>query len=262
MVDIEQNGVEETTGSLGVKPAAGRRGESKEIGMDKAAAGISRELPAQWHEAAAVPANNGFQSLDDEQGADAGVIKSRDGRVTQAQAADHDIVLADRKGSQAEIGKGDLDLVEEAGHEKGVAEFHLENLDVIEGSHAPAAEGQLAKRGMLEVEFCKFGAHLVTGRDNRPCNAGCPRLGRSGGRGGAGAAWKRMRAWESRLECDFGFSGAGALEAGKGCANRRKRVCWESMGHNKGKDNVKKRAARRKKTERLAAEKAKAAPAK
>jgi hypothetical protein len=29
------------------------------------------------------------------------------------------------------------------------------------------------------------------------------------------------------------------------------------MGHNKGKDNVKKRLARRKKTERLAAEKAK-----
>jgi len=32
------------------------------------------------------------------------------------------------------------------------------------------------------------------------------------------------------------------------------------MGHCKGKDNVKKRAARRKKTERLALEKAAAAP--
>jgi hypothetical protein len=31
------------------------------------------------------------------------------------------------------------------------------------------------------------------------------------------------------------------------------------MGHNKGKDNVKKRASRRKKTERLALEKSKAA---
>jgi len=33
------------------------------------------------------------------------------------------------------------------------------------------------------------------------------------------------------------------------------------MGHNKGKDNVKKRAARRKKTERLILAKLKAAPA-
>jgi hypothetical protein len=30
------------------------------------------------------------------------------------------------------------------------------------------------------------------------------------------------------------------------------RVCWRAMGHCKGKTNVKKRAARRKKTERLA----------
>ena len=33
--------------------------------------------------------------------------------------------------------------------------------------------------------------------------------------------------------------------------------CWRNMGENKGRDNVKKRAARRKKTERLAAAKAK-----
>jgi hypothetical protein len=30
------------------------------------------------------------------------------------------------------------------------------------------------------------------------------------------------------------------------------RLFWPAMGHNKGKDNVKKRAARRRKTERLA----------
>ncbi len=47
----------------------------------------------------------------------------------------------------------------------------------------------------------------------------------------------------------------------KGCAPRVKRVCLRSMGHDKGKDNVKKHAKRRKKTERLALAKTKAAAA-
>ena len=42
----------------------------------------------------------------------------------------------------------------------------------------------------------------------------------------------------------------------------RKGVCLGAMGHCKGKDNVRKRAARRKKTERLALAKSKAKTAK
>jgi hypothetical protein len=65
---------------------------------------------------------------------------------------------------------------------------------------------------------------------------------------------KKDEAWISRSA----QSGHGAEKVVRG-GGRVFAGC--PMGHNKGKDNVKKRAARRKKTERLALEKSKAAPA-
>ena len=45
-----------------------------------------------------------------------------------------------------------------------VAEFHLEYLQIVERKNAAAAQGQLAERGLLVIQFLKKTAHasLVT----------------------------------------------------------------------------------------------------
>ena len=62
---------------------------------------------------------------------------------------------------QSEIGESDFDFMEEARHQKGIAEFHFEDFEIIERRHLPAAQGKVAERGGSEIEFGKVAAHCV-----------------------------------------------------------------------------------------------------
>lgn len=158
VVDVEEHGVETAAGLGGVESGGGVGGEGEEVAVDEAAAGIGGEAGAQRDEAAAVPIDDSFEGIDDKEGADGGVAQGGHGGVAKTEAADDDVERAETVG-EAEIGEGDLDFVEEAGHEEFVAEFDLEDFEIVEDADAPTAQGQVAHVGGAEIEFLKIAGH-------------------------------------------------------------------------------------------------------
>jgi hypothetical protein len=116
-------------------------------------------LRAEGDEGAAVPFDDGLESLDNEEGMDGWVFESREGGVAQTEAAYDDIEAGSFETGETESGEFFLDHVEEAGHEEGVAEFDFEDLETVQGADAAAAQCQGAERGGAVIEFGEVGGH-------------------------------------------------------------------------------------------------------
>ena len=159
MVDVQQHGVElpARRGRIEARFRAG--GQREKVAVDEPAAGIGGEFETERNHATRVPFDDGFQCFDDEQRAHRRVFQGRARGVSEAQSADDHVPRRVRQSRQSQIGERDLDLVKQARHEKGVAEFHLEDFQAIQRVDAAAAQGQISERSMAMVEFGKVGAH-------------------------------------------------------------------------------------------------------
>jgi hypothetical protein len=119
-------------------------------------------LRAEGDEGALVPVDDGSEGLDDEEGTKVGMAEGGDGGVAEAEAAHDDVEGGGSEGvegGEAEICKGYLYIVEEAGHEEGVAEFDFEDFEAIEGEEAATAEDEIAQGGFAVVELGEVGGH-------------------------------------------------------------------------------------------------------
>jgi len=160
VVDVEQDSVKEPVWILCVESLPGG-GEREEIAQDQTASRVGRKLRPERNETAPVPADDGLKRLDNEERTDSGMIERGERGVPQPKATDDDIQLGSLHGRQSQIGERDFDLMEEARHEECIAQFHLEDFQSIEGVDSPAAQDQLAERGLAVVEFSEIGAHLL-----------------------------------------------------------------------------------------------------
>jgi hypothetical protein len=71
---------------------------------------------------------HGREGIEDEEGSDCTMAEGGDCSVSETEAAHDHIPGLPFQVGQAEIGQGHFCFVKEARHEKGVAQFDLENL--------------------------------------------------------------------------------------------------------------------------------------
>ncbi len=105
VVDVEEDGVVLTVWILGVEAGAGAGGEGEEVGVLEAAAGVGGEGLAEGDESAAVPVDDAFEVLDDDELVEALLVESGGGGVAEAESADDDVELVSGAGGEAELGE-------------------------------------------------------------------------------------------------------------------------------------------------------------
>ncbi len=160
VIDIEQDRVKKAACVLRIEAAVHSRREGKKIAVDEAAARVGGELEAERDHPALMPLNHCIQSFDDEERAKARMPERSNGGVSETEPTDNHIEFRRLECSEPKIGERDFHLVEEARHEKGIAELHLEYFQSIERGDTAAAEGQLTERRLAVVEFGEISAHF------------------------------------------------------------------------------------------------------
>ena len=138
VVDVDQHGVEASSGLVGVEAVPGRHRE--EVAVHEPGARVLGQLGTAGHQIRTVPTDHLVQCVDDEHLADPVVRDDGAGRPPEPQPADHDVeVVGDRREhGEPQRGQGHLGRGEEAGHEVLLAQPHLVHLDAERRLDPPA----------------------------------------------------------------------------------------------------------------------------
>jgi hypothetical protein len=103
-----------------------------------------------------------LQKIYHDQRAHTGVLQSGAGRVSKAQAPDHNIETPTLQPCDPQVRKRYFHLVEEARHEEILAELDLINLKTIKFPQPAPPQDQLPKRSLTIIQFSKICAHPPT----------------------------------------------------------------------------------------------------
>lgn len=164
VIDIEEDRVETPLRGTGIK-ASFRCGESKEIRVDEATPWILSQSRSERNQTALVPIDHCLQRIDYDQLAHGRMLQCSDRSIAEAKAADDHIVArlaspgAGVQRGKTQISQRDFDFMEQAGHQKRLAKFHFENLQIIQHSHATPAQRKIAQRSLPEIQLGEVATH-------------------------------------------------------------------------------------------------------
>lgn len=134
-----------------------RKGELEEVAMDVGATRVGIEIGGERGEFFLEPLNDRLEVIDDGEAAHEVMLKRGAGGVAETEASDDNIELGlgkgFRSGGETKAGEGLLDLGEERGHEEGVAEDDLVDFFIPKREDGAAAEDEIAKGRLAEIEF-------------------------------------------------------------------------------------------------------------
>lgn len=127
VIDVEQDSVKTPVRRGRIK--AGRRGRQfEEIRPNELAPRIRGQFRTERDQSMAMPVKHGRECLDHEEGTDTWILKSSQSSISKAEPSYHHV-----PGSPPEVRKGEVRqrhfrFVKQAGHEKGIAQFHFKHL--------------------------------------------------------------------------------------------------------------------------------------
>ena len=126
--------------------------------MDELGAGVGGEFRTERDEAGTVPVDDGGEGVDDKEAADAGIAEGGAGGVAESESANDD-VEGGVHFREAEVGKGNFDVGEEAGHEEFLTEFDLVDFLIVEHWDLPTTERNGAEGRVGVSEFFECAGH-------------------------------------------------------------------------------------------------------
>src|SRR5215217_1656332 len=128
MIDVEQHGVETMARLVRIETLLGVD-PREEVPLHKTATRIGREFPSQRDKPRLMPLNYWRESFHDDQRVHRVVGQHGSRGVSKPKTAHHHIPFTPIQFTKCQPDQLLLHEVEQAGHEKGVAELYLINID-------------------------------------------------------------------------------------------------------------------------------------